>query len=50
MRTAPTSRTKVNKAKAARKFSKQTRTTKAANLSPKGGSVFAGPMRGGIRL
>lgn len=50
MRTAPTTRTKVNKAKSARKFSKHARTTKAANLNPKGGTVSAGPMRGGIRL
>lgn len=49
MRTTATTRSKVNKAKSARKFAKHARTTKAANL-PKGGTVNAGPMRGGIRL
>lgn len=39
----PVSRGRVGKGRSARQFRKNTRRTKAANMSPR-------PMRGGIRL
>jgi len=40
----------VNKASSANQFRRNTQKTKAANVQHKGGTVSAGPMRGGWRL